>query len=168
MREACIQSVVTMARIRHVYASFLSVTWAFVGISAADESSALTSTFMSDSPEVLETSCLSQGSEPNGYDGLAAVLSVDADIYYPNSTGFSNATTRWSVGYNPKPNVVVVPATADDVAATVCQTWRPESRMCVKVMCSNFFNALVTRLNTQARTTHHFSPSTAATAPPRP
>lgn len=85
-----------------------------LAVFAANDQSALASTTLGGWPSVPEPSF--QAAE---YEGLAAQLSADAVVYYQNSTGFTNATTRWSVGYNPKPTVVVVPATEDDVAATV-------------------------------------------------
>jgi hypothetical protein len=46
-------------------------------------------------------------------------LSKGATIYLPGSDGFNEATTRWSVLSTPKPTVIVVPATANDVSETV-------------------------------------------------
>lgn len=46
-------------------------------------------------------------------------LSSSAKIYYPNSTEFNDASARWSLLDEPKVNVVVVPGTENDVAATV-------------------------------------------------
>lgn len=53
------------------------------------------------------------------YQALQNRLSSAAQIIFPNSTNFDAATTRWSVLEEPQPNVVVVPATEDDVAVTV-------------------------------------------------
>lgn len=50
---------------------------------------------------------------------LASVLSANASIYFSGSEEFTNATARWSVLDAPTVNVVVVPATEDDVAQTV-------------------------------------------------
>ncbi|KAI1872174.1 uncharacterized protein JN550_003893 [Neoarthrinium moseri] len=50
---------------------------------------------------------------------LAGRLSPGAAIYTPGSDGFINATSRWSVFDAPTVNIVVVPATENDVAETV-------------------------------------------------
>jgi hypothetical protein len=57
-------------------------------------------------------------------------LSSTAKIYYPNSTEFHAATARWSLLYEPKVNVVVVPGTENDVAETV-------STLVLLLPCSN-------------------------------
>lgn len=56
---------------------------------------------------------------------LGEKLSDGAEIYFPGSTEFDAATLRWSSLDTPKVNVVVVPATENDVALTVgCfRTW---------------------------------------------
>ncbi|KAK2598063.1 hypothetical protein QQS21_005774 [Conoideocrella luteorostrata] len=46
-------------------------------------------------------------------------LSPGAKVYFPGSQGFKDASTRWSVLNPPTVNVVVVPATENDVAETV-------------------------------------------------
>lgn len=103
-----------------IYRGFGSVLmgfWLQTAVFAASDRSTLASTSLGGWPNVLEPSF-----HETHYEGLAAHLSADAVVYYPNSPGFTNATTRWSVGYNPNPSVVVVPATADDVAAAVSGT----------------------------------------------
>lgn len=85
-----------------------------VAVLAANGRSGLASTILNGWLSVLEPSF-----HAAAYEGPVEQLSADAVVYYQNSTGFTNATTRWSVGYNPKPTVVVVPATEDDVAVTV-------------------------------------------------
>lgn len=50
---------------------------------------------------------------------LGSKLSPGAQIAYPGSDLFLQATTRWSSLNTPKVNVVVVPTTANDVAETV-------------------------------------------------
>lgn len=49
-------------------------------------------------------------------------LSRGAMIYLPGTDGFKEATTRWSVLSTPKPTIVVVPTTANDIAETVCSS----------------------------------------------
>jgi hypothetical protein len=51
---------------------------------------------------------------------LGEKLSSTGKIYFPGSTGFEQATARWSVLDTPKVNVVVVPGTENDVVETVC------------------------------------------------
>lgn len=53
------------------------------------------------------------------YQSLQSELSSGAQIIFPNSSQFDAATTRWSALDEPQPNVVVVPATENDVAVTV-------------------------------------------------
>ncbi|GLA40221.1 hypothetical protein AnigIFM63309_007836 [Aspergillus niger] len=50
---------------------------------------------------------------------LSGRLSNTSQIYFPGSSGFTNATTRWSVLDEPEVNVVVVPGTENDVAEIV-------------------------------------------------
>ncbi|KAJ5288923.1 hypothetical protein N7478_001953 [Penicillium angulare] len=62
------------------------------------------------------------GNCPRGDDDLKTLgnkLSSCAKVYFPGSTGFKNATTRWSVLEEPTVNVVVVPCTENDVVETV-------------------------------------------------
>ncbi|ETS85960.1 hypothetical protein PFICI_03985 [Pestalotiopsis fici W106-1] len=54
----------------------------------------------------------------NGTD-LGSRLSAGAILYEPGSSGFINATTRWSAFDAPVVNLVVVPSTEEDVAETV-------------------------------------------------
>ncbi|KAI0156018.1 putative FAD-dependent oxygenase [Pestalotiopsis sp. NC0098] len=54
----------------------------------------------------------------NGTD-LGARLSAGAILYEPGSSGFINATTRWSAFEAPVVSLVVVPSTEEDVAETV-------------------------------------------------
>ena len=51
---------------------------------------------------------------------LSGRLSNTSQVYFPGSSGFTNATTRWSVLDEPEVNVVVVPGTENDVAEIVC------------------------------------------------
>lgn len=46
-------------------------------------------------------------------------LSANAQVYLPWTEGFANATKRWSVFETPRPNIVVVPGTEQDVVETV-------------------------------------------------
>ena len=46
-------------------------------------------------------------------------LSDDSEIYFPSNSEFANYTERWSEAVAPDIAVVVVPATAQDVATTV-------------------------------------------------
>ncbi len=50
---------------------------------------------------------------------LAKQLSANAKIYWPGDPEFEKATVRWSALQAPKVNVVVVPATEQDVSVTV-------------------------------------------------
>lgn len=59
---------------------------------------------------------------PRGDDDLkelGAKLSRTGKIYFPGSTEFEQASTRWSVLETPTVNVVVVPGTENDVVETV-------------------------------------------------
>ena len=50
---------------------------------------------------------------------LGRRLSDDTKIYFPFNSEFANYTERWSEAVAPDIAVVVVPATAQDVATTV-------------------------------------------------
>lgn len=50
---------------------------------------------------------------------LVKNLSDSAEVYFPGSSEFEAASTRWSELDEPNVNVVVVPGTAEDVAQTV-------------------------------------------------
>ncbi|KAI1188078.1 FAD-binding domain-containing protein [Nemania serpens] len=50
---------------------------------------------------------------------LQAILSADAQIFLPGSSGFSQATERWSAFSAPTANIVVVPSVEHDVVETV-------------------------------------------------
>ncbi|KAI0458581.1 FAD-binding domain-containing protein [Xylaria acuta] len=50
---------------------------------------------------------------------LRGRLSEDAQIFLPGSSGFSQATDRWSALSSPTTNIVVVPSVENDVAETV-------------------------------------------------
>lgn len=50
---------------------------------------------------------------------LGRRLSSDAEIHWPGSVEFQRATARWSALQRPKVNVVVAPATEQDVSETV-------------------------------------------------
>lgn len=60
-------------------------------------------------------------SQSDVHSQLGPQLSPGASIYFPNSAQFANATSRWSSYAEPQIAVVVEPATAKDVATTVCQ-----------------------------------------------
>lgn len=51
---------------------------------------------------------------------LGKKLSKAAMVYYPGSDEFELASKRWSVLDAPTVNIVVVPATENDVVETVC------------------------------------------------
>ena len=51
--------------------------------------------------------------------GLGPLLSKGATLYFPGSSQFANATSRWSAYAEPQISVVVEPATAKDVSTTV-------------------------------------------------
>lgn len=53
------------------------------------------------------------------YAKLGCSLSPGSKIYFPGSAEFTAATARWSNLAPPKVDVVVVPATEDDVSKTV-------------------------------------------------
>ncbi|KAJ3578451.1 hypothetical protein NPX13_g2106 [Xylaria arbuscula] len=55
------------------------------------------------------------------FRALEASLSPDAVVFYPGSEGFQTATKRWSELESPTADVLIVPATEDDVARTVRQ-----------------------------------------------
>lgn len=55
----------------------------------------------------------------NGTNDLQPLLSSAAEIYYPGSVGYINATTRWSADTKPGLDVIVKVATEEDVQATV-------------------------------------------------
>ena len=65
------------------------------------------------------------------FKALGSSLSRGADVYFPGSSGFKNATARWSVLEEPTVNVVVVPATEHDVVETVS---RSRMKMCESVV----------------------------------
>lgn len=63
-----------------------------------------------------------RGSSPSGtvdYSQLAKKLSPSAQIYLPGSGEFNSLVARWSNLSIPVANVVVVPATENDVVQTV-------------------------------------------------
>ena len=55
-------------------------------------------------------------------------LSDGTEIYFPSSPEYTNYTLRWSEAVATYPDVVVVPATRKDVAATVSTTASYNSR----------------------------------------
>ena len=65
-------------------------------------------------------------SQQGDLKALGDRLSSTAKVYCPGSTGFTNATTRWSVLDEPEVNIVVVPGTENDVAEIV-RVLRPSS-----------------------------------------
>lgn len=50
---------------------------------------------------------------------LVRRLSTNTKVYFPFNAEFANYTERWSVASAPEIAVVVIPATAQDVATTV-------------------------------------------------
>lgn len=50
---------------------------------------------------------------------LGPLLSKGASLYFPGTSQFDNATSRWSAYAEPQIAVVVEPANANDVATTV-------------------------------------------------
>lgn len=50
---------------------------------------------------------------------LQPLLSKGAQVYYPESDGYTNATTRWSAAIKPGLDVVVKAASEEDVQHTV-------------------------------------------------
>ncbi|KAI1734955.1 putative FAD-dependent oxygenase [Xylaria scruposa] len=57
--------------------------------------------------------------QPNATAELASRLSANAQIYFPGSDGFAEATSRWSSFKAPGINLVVVPSVEHDVSETV-------------------------------------------------
>lgn len=55
----------------------------------------------------------------NSISDLQPLLSSAAEIFYPGSVGYTNATTRWSADTKPGLDVIVKVATEEDVQATV-------------------------------------------------
>lgn len=53
------------------------------------------------------------------YQALSQALSTSAKVYYPDSANFVNASTRWSNLDLPTVNIVVSPATENDVVEAV-------------------------------------------------
>lgn len=51
---------------------------------------------------------------------LGLKLSAGAQILYPGTEGFLDATKRWSVFSAPEVTMVIVPTTQQDVAEAVC------------------------------------------------
>jgi len=51
---------------------------------------------------------------------LSHRLSDGTEIHFPFDTEYANYTTRWNEAVATYPTVVVVPATKEDVAITVC------------------------------------------------
>ena len=62
-----------------------------------------------------------EGSCPRSADStqLGQSLSKTAMVYYPGSPEFAEASARWSALAAPKPSIVVVPGTEEDVAVAV-------------------------------------------------
>lgn len=52
-------------------------------------------------------------------EALGKKLSSSAKVYSPGSTGFTDATTRWSALAEPKVDIVVVVGNENDVVETV-------------------------------------------------
>ena len=55
----------------------------------------------------------------NVQQGLGSLLSKGATLYFPGTSQFANATSRWSAYGKPQIAVVIEPATAADVSTTV-------------------------------------------------
>ncbi|KAJ6187299.1 hypothetical protein N7519_002207 [Penicillium mononematosum] len=53
------------------------------------------------------------------FEEFGKKLSSSAKVYYPGSSGFEDATTRWSALEEPTVNLVVVPGNENDVVETV-------------------------------------------------
>jgi FAD/FMN-containing dehydrogenase len=51
---------------------------------------------------------------------LSPLLSEAAELYFPGSEGFANATSRWSAAIRPQFDVIVNVKTEEDVQHTVC------------------------------------------------
>lgn len=56
---------------------------------------------------------------------LQPLLSSAAEIYYPGSVGYTNATTRWSADIKPGLDVIVKVASEEDVQTTVSPHLHP-------------------------------------------
>lgn len=75
------------------------------------------------------------------YTELQGQLSSTASIFLPGSAAFDDAVARWSNLSTPTSNVVVVPATEDDVVTTVCPpssclpTLFPDEPFLIPVRC---------------------------------
>jgi hypothetical protein len=62
----------------------------------------------------------SYSNPPNGsLELFKSSLSALAEIYYPGSEEFTNATTRWGAGQTPHYDMIVKVATEEDVQETV-------------------------------------------------
>lgn len=86
----------------------------------------------------------------NVQQGLGPLLSKGATLYFPGTPQFANATSRWSAYAEPQIAVVVEPATAEDVSATVQSLQRAIQR---PIFIANFYNR---RSYMLASTTFHF------------
>lgn len=65
-------------------------------------------------------SCITVSKAGNFAQDLKPLLSFSAEIYYPGSEGYRNATERWSSYTNPILDVVVKVTCEEDVQETVC------------------------------------------------
>lgn len=102
---------------------------------------------------------------------LRPLLSSAAEIYYPGSVGYTNATMRWSAEIKPGLDVVVKVASEKDVQATVSPFIHP----CLSHLLSRFptfrsedfqpLTHLSIGSNTPTPTPPPSSPSAAVTAP---
>lgn len=53
------------------------------------------------------------------YAGLGAQLSKGAEVFLPGSSGYTNATTRWSAAVRPDLDAVVKVRTEEDIQKVV-------------------------------------------------
>jgi hypothetical protein len=88
-------------------------------------------------------------------------LSPEAEIFFPGSEGFEDATLRWSSSNEPSVRYVVVPSVDTDVAETVspppASTRLPTCWRMIGLTCA------VCRSNSPTRGTYPSLPSTVAT-----
>jgi ABC-type taurine transport system substrate-binding protein len=83
----------------------------------------------------------------NAGSDLQNALSRGAEVYYPGSEGFANATTRWSAHIQPEFDVVVRVKTEEDVQNVVSATHSPRTQQ----------KLIGKRSSTPTNTTSHFS-----------
>lgn len=98
------------------------------------------------------------------YTELQGQLSSTASIYLPGSAAFDDAVARWSNLSTPTSNVVVVPATEDDVVTTVCS---PSHVFPIQNVWDLFLIFAPYRSSSQTRMLCHFSLLMACMVPSR-